>query len=220
MHTLSIRLIIIFIFFHLTQVPYAISKETTLPFFTASDLTPYWEADHTTPSKLAPTPATLTPFQVFNQDGHSVSEKNLEGRVSLINFFFAECPGLCPIMMKSIQRFQRRLGALSKQVDIYSLSVQPEHDTPTRLREYAAHYMIELKHWSLLTGNRSQIYQLGRDVFKADGSVGSQKNESSFIHTRNVYLVDAQRRIRGIYDTEDTQAMRYLAKDIAQLTAH
>jgi protein SCO1 len=99
----------------------------------------------------------------------------------------------------------------------YSFSVKPEADSPEKLRAYAEALQINTQRWKLLTGDRKVIYQVGKDIFKADGSVGSQKSEDSFIHTQNIYLLDKQRRIRGIYDTNDGVAMQLLAKDIARL---
>jgi protein SCO1/2 len=185
-----------------------------LPYFDSRELTPYWKSDA---GAAAFSPTTVGAFKVIDQNAASVNEKFLEKKISLVNFFFAECPSLCPLMMRSIQRAQGRLGALANDVQIYSFSVKPADDSPAVLRAYAKTRGIDLTHWTLLTGNREEIYRIGKGVFKADGSVGAQKSETSFIHNRNVYLVDRQRRIRGIYDTENTQAMDLIALDVARL---
>jgi cytochrome oxidase Cu insertion factor (SCO1/SenC/PrrC family) len=54
-------------------------------------------------------------------------------------------------------------------------------------------------------------------MFRADGSVGNQKTENTFIHTRNIYLVDKKLKIRGVYDTGKPESMDLLAKDIETL---
>ena len=185
-----------------------------LPYFDAHELTPYWKSDAAAKSF---TPAAVGAFSVIDQNAAPVNEKFLEKKISLVNFFFAECPNLCPLMMRSIQRAQGRLGALANDVQIYSFSVKPADDSPAVLRAYAKTRGIDLAHWTLLTGNREEIYRIGKGVFKADGSVGAQKSETSFIHNRNVYLVDRQRRIRGIYDTENVQAMDLVTADVARL---
>jgi len=69
----------------------------------------------------------------------------------------------------------------------------------------------------MFTGKREEIYHVGKDMFKADGSVGPQKTKSYFIHTKSVYLVDKSLRIRGIYDTSASSSMKLLAQDLSRL---
>jgi protein SCO1/2 len=184
-----------------------------LPFFDAAELTPYW------PSAGAGrfTPAKVTPFHALDQSGRAVTERSLSGRISLVNFFFAACPGVCPTMMRSLRGFEEKLGPAGEGLRTFSFSVQPEADSPKRLRGYARDHGIDLKRWSLVTGDRAEIYRLGKEVFKADASVGAQKSETSFLHSTNVYLVDKELRIRGIYDTSDRAALGHLGEDLARL---
>jgi protein SCO1/2 len=182
------------------------------PFFDSAELTPYW------PSEAGSyRPATVGSFQVVDQDGKIVTEKTMENGVSLVNFFFADCPGLCPMMMKNLERFRKRIGPLSKRVGIYSFSVRPESDPPEKLRKYAEERGIDSATWKLLTGDRSTIYSIGKGTFKADGSVGSRKSPNGFIHTKNVYLVDRKLRIRGVYDTSSVEEMNGLESDLDRL---
>src|SRR5690348_16907333 len=109
--TLSIAVTALFLFTHSFS---AWSAHVALPFFDKKEMTPYWE-----PSG-SETPAAVTEFQALNQDGRVVNEKNMKNEISLVNFFFAECPMLCPIMMTSMKRFQNKLGDLRKDVKIYS----------------------------------------------------------------------------------------------------
>ncbi len=193
-----------------------LGSKLTLPYFDSKELTPYWPKDQDTMSQDY-SPATVTPFQVIDQEGRLVTETRLKNQISLVSFFFADCPMLCPTMMTSIKRLQKSLLATNPMPLFFSFSVKPESDSPKKLRQYAKSFGINLANWSLLTGDRKEIYRIGKEVFKADGSVGPQKSESSFIHTKNLYLVDSDLRIRGIYDTDDSKAMALLKKDIAQL---
>ncbi len=119
-------------------------------------------------------------------------------------------------MMHNIQSFQKKLG--SDKVNFYSFTVHPKTDPPEKLKTYAATHKLDLKKWQLLTGDENQIFHIGKDMLKADGSVGDQKNRTSFTHTGNIYLVDKKLRVRGIYDTASAEAMDLLAKDIKELT--
>jgi protein SCO1/2 len=189
----------------------AFAAPHALPYFDARELTPFW------PGEAKYDPATVSPFAAVDQNGEVVNEKSLERRVSVVNFFFASCPNVCPTMMSAIQKFQKSLGSARRDVAILSFSVKPETDPPARLKAYASSYRIDGREWRLLTGKREEIYRIGKEVFKADGSVGEQKSESSFIHTTYAYLVDGQRRIRGIYDTSDRAAMGLLKRDVLAL---
>lgn len=185
-----------------------------LPFFDSRELTPYWEGSTGANSF---SPAQVSSFHVIDQDGHVVDETTFKTKLALVNFFFAKCPGLCPTMMQSVRRLQQDLGPHAGDVAIYSFSVTPKEDTPTVLQAYAKTQKIDLKNWKLLTGDREEIYRIGKGVFKADGSVGPQRKPSSFIHTSNIYLVDTKLRIRGIYDTTSNSAMKLLEADLQRL---
>lgn len=190
----------------------ALADKQALPFFDANELTPFWLKD-----KKNFTPARVTPFSVIDQNSKVVNEKTLAANLAVVNFFFAECPELCPLMMQSLKRFQTKLGADNKLIEIYSFSVQPKADTPEQLREFAKAQKLDLKNWHLLTGDQNVIFKIGKEVFKADGSVGAQKKADSFIHTQNVYLVDRNLHIRGIYNSEASEEMRNLVNDILLL---
>ncbi|MEM7646014.1 MAG: SCO family protein, partial [Pseudomonadota bacterium] len=153
-------------------------------------------------------------FTAIKQNNQSLSENDFRGHLSLINFFFVACPKVCPLMMRNVQNLQKTLGSQMSQVQIYSFSVQPEMDTPERLRSYAETYQIDLTNWTLLTGKKKQIYNVGKNMFKADGAVGKQKSEENFIHTQNIYLVDNELNIRGIYNSNDPKDMQQLKEDI------
>ena len=95
--------------------------------------------------------------------------------------------------------------------------VEPDRDTPDRLRDFAKVRQLNLAQWELLTGDKEQIYHVGKDMLKADGAPGASKNRRSFTHTTNLYLIDKKLRLRGIYDSTDAAAMKLLVRDIAAL---
>ena len=191
----------------------ALATNREIPFFENKELTPYWPSEH-----KEYIPAKVGHFSAIKQNEKKLSQNEFKDQLSLINFFFVRCPSICPMMMKNVQNLQRTLGTQINKVQIYSFSVQPEVDTPERLRDYAKKYKIDLKNWTLLTGKKKEIYHVGKNMFKADGAVGNQKSEDSFIHTQNIYLVDHNLNIRGIYDTTDPKDMRQLKEDINILT--
>jgi len=187
------------------------NADRPLPFYDAKDMTPFWSSE----AEVHAQPATVGAFKAVDQEHGEISEAGLAQQISLVNFFFTECGSLCPTMMHTLQRFQAQES--TEPFTLYSFSVKPEHDQPSQLKAYAHAQHLDLKRWKLLTGTRDEIYRVGREMFKADGSVGPAKQASKFIHTRNVYLVDRQRRIRGIYDSGSDAAMQLLASDIKRL---
>jgi protein SCO1/2 len=107
---------------------------------------------------------------------------------------------------------------MSSKVRFYSFSVTPEQDTPQVLKDYGKERGFDLSNWMLLTGERDAIFRVGREIFKADRSVGAQKTPDSFIHSDNLYLLDQKLRIRGIYSSGSSKQVEYLAQDIRRLT--
>ena len=180
-----------------------------LPYFDAKDLTPFWK-------EAARPTLTLGSFKVIDQSQRAVSDTSLKNRIALVNFFFADCPSICPMMMSRIRELQQQID--KNLVHYYSFTVQPEKDGPEKLRGFARARKLDLTNWSLLTGNKSEIFRVGQDMLKADGAVGDQKNRQSFLHTTNMYLVDKSLRLRGIYDTSDAKAMLLLAADVRRLS--
>lgn len=183
-----------------------------LPYFDRGDLTPYWMSET---SAAAHNPAEVASFHALDQNGAAVTERSFNGGLSLVNFFFATCGNTCPRMMSKLRDLEKRLG---KNIDLYSFSITPETDSPAVLREYAKSHHLDGAHWKLLTGDKAEIYRVGRAMFKADRSVRRQESEDlPFVHSENVYLVDADRKIRGIYDTASEAQLTLLEKDVRVL---
>lgn len=176
----------------------------TLPYYDNKNMTRFW-------------PARVTHFKAIDQDGRAVDENVMKGHSTLVNFFFVQCPGVCPAMMRSVQKIQKALAADVKNVQILSFSVKPDEDTPEKLKEYSKTYGIDGQKWKLLTGSKKDIYRVGKEMFKAEAVINAPKKEDSFVHTQNIYLVDKDFFIRGIYNTADEKEMKNLADDIRRL---
>jgi protein SCO1/2 len=91
------------------------------------------------PSTVARVHYTVPTVQLVRDDGKVVSlpEEMDDGRPVVLNFIFTTCSSICPLTSQVFAQFQQRLGADSDQVHLMSISVDPEEDTPARLREYA-----------------------------------------------------------------------------------
>jgi protein SCO1/2 len=88
---------------------------------------------------LITTPYSIPVVQLIRDDGRTVSlpEEMNDGRPVVLNFVFTTCSSICPLMSQVLAQFQRKLGAGRDRVHLMSISIDPEEDTPARLREYA-----------------------------------------------------------------------------------
>lgn len=178
-----------------------------LPFLNKQDLTPFW------PSETQKyTPATIENFALENQDQKTVTEEKLKGKVSILHFFFGTCGSVCPILIHNMQDVQKKLSGNSR-THFFSISVMPEEDTPKALLAYAKHAKLNLKNWDLVTGDRKEIFRMGRGTLRADQGDSESTAKASFVHNQNVYLIDPQLKIRGIYDGGSRESLALLIKD-------
>ncbi|RMH26291.1 MAG: SCO family protein [Planctomycetota bacterium] len=106
------------------------------------------------PDPLAPDPGmdalSIPPFALTAQDGRPVSEADLVGGVTIMDFFFSRCPFICPPMSRNMRRCQDELAGTG--VRLLSVSVDPEHDTPERLADYARDLGADPRVWTFATG--------------------------------------------------------------------
>ena len=88
---------------------------------------------------LITTPYPIPVVHLIRDDGRTVSlpEEMNDGRPVILNFVFTTCSSICPLMSQVLAQFQRKLGADRDRVHLMSISIDPEEDTPARLREYA-----------------------------------------------------------------------------------
>jgi len=186
------------------------SDNTKLPFYLDFDLTPVWIE----PSDLEYASIhTVSPFALQNQYGQMRSSADLDGKIYVANFFFANCTQICPTMRSNLMLVQDAFQE-EEAVRIISHTVLPESDTVPVLRAYAAANNIIEGKWDLVTGTREEIYTLAENSYFAEikGEV-----DTEFLHTETFYLVDAKRRIRGVYNGTLEFDVNRLIEDIALL---
>ena len=104
-----------------------------------------------------------------------------------------------------------------ESVLLLSHSVTPDHDTPEILQEYANAKEIIPGKWHLVTGDREEIYDLGRMAYFVEEDLGLEKEAGDFLHTENFVLIDQNRHIRGIYNGLNKTAIAQLITDIKTL---
>ena len=137
-------------------------------------------------------------FEFLDQEGRVFTNKDLDGKIYIADFFFTSCAGICPIMTKNMFKIQQEF-INDTLIKIISHTVHPEKDSVTVLNEYAMLNNIDNKKWHLLTGDKKELYDIARKGYFAVSKV--DKNiQDAFIHTENFILVDNHRQIRGVYN--------------------
>src|SRR3982074_969910 len=106
---------------------------------------------------VAPRGASGGPFQLTDQAGQTVTEKNLQGKPSLIFFGFTHCPDVCPTSLFEFPEVLRAMGKDAARVNAYFVSVDPERDTANAMKDYLSSFDPHLKG---LTGDPEAVAQV------------------------------------------------------------
>ncbi|MEM6335004.1 MAG: SCO family protein [Bacteroidota bacterium] len=186
---------------------------------TASDGSlPFYQSPARTPEWISPAEVThrVGAFSLTNQDGRTITEADLEGRIYIANFFFASCSGICPTMRSNLAAVQAAFAG-DERVLILSHSVLPAQDSVDNLRAYATINEVDSRSWHLLTGDQAQIYDLARRSYFADVSDAAPVPGRDLLHTETVVLVDQHGRVRGLYNGTLKFDVQQLIKDVRTL---
>src|SRR5258708_7609392 len=100
----------------------------------------------------------LTSFHFINQDGREITGSFTSGKVWVACYFFTTCPSICPKMIAGMAQVQEQFKR-NNNLRMVSFTVDPLHDTPQVLREYAANRSIDTQQWNLITGTKLALYR-------------------------------------------------------------
>ena len=155
-------------------------------------------------------------MKLINQLGKTVTLDSLKGKILVINFFFTRCPTICPRLARSMKKLQDSYpNGKDSIVQFISISIDPEHDSVTQLRNFANRYTSNHDSWWFVTGNKKEIYDFALNELKAN--VADADVDTAFIHTYNFFLLDRERVVRGWYNGFDTTKQAKLVRDIPML---
>jgi protein SCO1/2 len=120
-------------------------------------------SSHTLEKELVPL-GRVPDFRLSERSGREVSNRELQGKVWVAAFIFTRCVDECPLMSNRMARLQQAFAA-EQDVRLVSITVDPEHDTPVVLSEYASHFGADPQRWLFLTGDKAAIFRLAREGF-------------------------------------------------------
>ena len=198
------------------------SKKTKLYllFFTVLLLTFYYFVFRGTDNWKVKMPILnyVQPFSFTNQDGVAVTDKNLLNKITVVEYFFTTCKGICPKLntnMKQVYEIYKN----EPDFQILSHTCNPDTDSVSVLKHYSDSLQVNTQKWIFLTGRKDSLYQMARGSYLLDDPKNNvEKMEDQFIHTQFFALVDRQGKVRGkIYDGLKVLEVEQLKQDISKL---
>jgi len=163
-------------------------------------------------------------FALQDAAGQPFGPAQVDGHVWVADFIFTTCPEVCPRMSEDMSRLQSWLvdRSLADRVRLVSVSIDPAHDTPEKLRAYAHQFHARPGTWTFATGSQQAIEDAVVHGFKI--AVSREKDDSlsnsdgfAIVHGTKFVLVDGKRQIRGYYDPSDAASASQLRDDLAAL---
>ena len=161
----------------------------------------------------------IPPFSFTGIDGKPVTDRTLEGKILIVDFFFTRCGTICPRMsahMRELLHMSLTTVDGYEEIVFLSHTVDPEHDSTEVLAKYAYEYSADTSRWKFVTGSKEALYTQG-----SDGYFLAAKEDvlapGGFLHSEKFVLVDKRRRIRGFYDGTNPASMKELVTDAKML---
>ncbi len=164
-------------------------------------------------------------FELIDQNNKKISNKDYNGKVYVVEFFFTTCPSICPKMNKNMIEIQNKFFG-NPNFGIASISINPENDTPQVLKSHADLIGVKSTNWHMLTGNQAYIFDLSYKGF----NVYAGKNPNipgGFEHSGLFALIDKKGKIRCrkdqnenpivYYDGIEKEGVKAIMKDITLL---
>lgn len=144
-------------------------------------------------------PQPVVEFRLTQGDGQPFSRQDLQGRWSFLYFGYTYCPDVCPLALVELNKLAQRLvqRGIAQDTAYWLISVDPERDTPPRLREYAAYFNPQFRG---ATGAREELDKLARQFGVAYQIPPHQPGESYAVdHSSTVILIDPEVRLRAVF---------------------
>lgn len=128
------------------------------------------------------------PFQLVDQAGRTVTEKDLQGRPTIIFFGFTHCPDVCPTALFEMSEILRAMGGDAKRINAFFVSVDPERDTPEVMKSYLSSFDPNLKG---LTGSPEAVAEMVSSYRVYAKKVPLKDGDYTMDHTALIYLMDS-----------------------------
>lgn len=161
----------------------------------------------------------VEPFSFINQEGRTITNKDVAGKVYAVEYFFTTCKGICPKMNENMNRVYRAYRG-NKDFMILSHSVDPKKDTVAAMKAYSMRFDADPKQWMFLTGDKQSLYNTARYSYliSAQDDTAGVPIDQDFIHDKYFVLVDRTGHLRGrFYDGTKALQVDSMIADIKVL---
>lgn len=166
-------------------------------------------------SQALPQLGAMPAFEFRDQRGATVRDADLRGRVLIVDFIFTSCPDVCPLLTDQLAGLRRKLpddGALA----YVSFSVDPEHDSPEKLKAFASAHGADHANWYFLTGPLEPVRAVVTKGFKQAMEIEPEQagKPRNVLHGSHFVLVDRAGQLRGFFrsDAEGMQDLKAAAE--------
>ena len=149
-------------------------------------------------------------FSFINQDGDPFTEKDLNDKITILDFIFTSCAGPCPIMTHNMTGLYRSFSQV-EEVQFVSITVDPDVDTQDILKQYAKINGVNDDRWQFITSNIEAIKDLKKNGFMLYAEELPRGHAIKFV------LIDQNGQIRKYFDGTEEASMAVLNKDITNL---
>lgn len=129
------------------------------------------------------------PFELIDQNGKTVTDADFRGKPLLVFFGFTHCPDICPTTLFEVSEVFNRLGKDAEKVGAIFVTVDPERDTPEKLKLYLSSFHPRI---SALSGSEAQIEKIKKEYFVYAKRVPLDGGGYTMDHTVIVYLMDKE----------------------------
>lgn len=156
----------------------------------------------------------VRPFAFTNQDGKTITNKDVQGKVYVAEYFFTTCTAICPRMNKNMKEVYERFKDENEFL-ILSHTCDPEQDSAAQLKKYASSLGVNTNRWIFLTGRKDSLYNMARVSYNIDDPANNLKDiNDQFLHSQLWALVNRHGDVTGIYDGLKQNEIKQLVHDI------
>lgn len=158
-------------------------------------------------------------FSLTNEDAKPFGSKELAGKPYLAAFMFTRCPSICPELTQRMKEVDVAVKKANKKLQIVSISVDPENDTPEVLRAYTKKHGADVPNWAFLTGEYETIARTSEDGFKIAlaGTIDEGKPHLGITHGSHLILVDSGGKIRGYFRSSEDETTSAIVQALDRL---
>lgn len=142
------------------------------------------------------------PFTLVDHNGRTVTDRDFSGRPTLVFFGFTSCPDVCPTALWNVTELLREVGDSAKDLRVLFISVDPERDTPGKMKDYVSNFDARVIG---LTGTADQVGAAAKAYRAYFKKVPRDGGDYTMDHTATVYMMDRAGKFRGTIDVHQAK---------------